>query len=132
MPATGYSEASGDEGSPYADRAISAEQAVVGALRSAAQLGGASRALALALVRAGALSAAMRLAERCVRVHLAPQPGEEAGVAFSLVQDVLHAMRPHVTEVRMRRNALLPVVLTSTGRGREEGGGRGRGGLSDG
>jgi hypothetical protein len=103
VPATGCGEASGDEGSPYADRAFDAEQAVVGALRGVAQLGGASRALALALARAGALGAAMRLAERCARVHLAPRTGEEAGVAFSLVRVVLRAMRPHLTEVRVRR-----------------------------
>ncbi len=116
VPATGYSEASGDEGSAYADRAFSAEQAVVGALRGAAQLGGASRALALALARAGALGAAVRLAKRYACARLAPWTAEEAGVAFSLVQDLMHAIRPHLTEVRMCRIALLPVVLTCTGR----------------
>ncbi len=110
VPATGCGEASGDEGSPLEDRDLSAEQAGLRALRGIAKLGGASRALALALARAGALGAAMRLAERCPCAHLAPQPGKEAGLAFSLVQDVLHAMRPHLTEVRVRCAALLPIV----------------------
>ncbi len=76
MPATGRGEASASEGSPFEDRDISAERAVLRALRGVAQLGGASRALALALARAGALGAAMRLAERCPCPHRAPQPGE--------------------------------------------------------
>jgi len=107
VPATGRGEASGNEGGPYQDRAFSAEQAVVGALRGVAQLGGASRALALALARAGALGAAMRLAERCPYAHLAPGHGEQAGVASSLVRDVLHAMRRNMIEVRARRVAPL-------------------------
>ena len=112
MPATGRGEASGDEGVPYEGRAGRPEQAVVGALRGVAQLGGASRALALALARAGALGAAMRLAERCPCAHVAPGHEEEAGVAFIFVRGVLRAMRPHLTEVRMRRIALLSVELT--------------------
>jgi len=115
VPATGCGEASGDEGGPHDNRAINAEQAVLRALRGVAELGGASRALALALARAGALGAAMRLAERCPCMHLAPQPAEVAEFAFSLVQDVLRAMRPHLTEVRTRRIARLSVLLTSTG-----------------
>ncbi len=118
MPATSIGEAAGVEGEPYEDRTRNAEQAVLGALRGVAQLGGASHALALALARAGALGASVRLAERCACAHLAPQHGEEADVPFSLVQDMLLAMWRHVIEVRVRRIALLPAVLTSTGRGR--------------
>ncbi len=87
------------------------------ALRGVARLGGASRALRLALLRAGALGALMRLAERCTYAHLAPWTGEEGALVLRLVMDALHAMQRVRTEVRMRCIAPLPVVLTSTGRG---------------
>ncbi len=74
---------------------------VMDALGGVASLAGASRALAAALVRAGALGAAASLARRFALAHR-DQREDRAALAAPLMQAVLRAVGRHVPEVRAR------------------------------
>ncbi len=70
------------------------------ALGGVASLVGASRALAAPLVRAGALGAAMSLAQRVVLAHEDEREREDsAALAARHMQEVLRAVGRHVPEV---------------------------------
>ena len=74
------------------------ETKVTDALKSVASLAGASRSLAAALVRAGALGAAASLAQRFVLAH-ADQCEGRAALAARYLQEVLRAVGRHLPEV---------------------------------
>jgi len=75
----------------FAEWAAQAEKEVTAVLASVAKLVGASHALAGALVRAGALGAAARLARRFAHAHAAAERDGRAASALSGVREVLAA-----------------------------------------
>ena len=99
--ASGGDKGSPHEDSPSNDRASDMKAMVMDALGGVASLAGASRALAAPLVRAGALGAAMSLAQRAVLAHAGEREREDSAVlAARHMQEVLRAVVRHVTEVR--------------------------------
>jgi hypothetical protein len=91
--------------------ALAAEARVAAALDGLTSLLGTSRALAAALVRAGALGAALRLARRSVDACAAPERERElrAALAACRMDGVLRAARGHSPPVvRARPAAPLP------------------------
>jgi hypothetical protein len=81
-----------DEGNAYENWTIAAELELTAALGGLASLCGASHALRLTLMRAGALGAAERLVRRHVDAHEAPQREAAAARALDLVLDVEDAI----------------------------------------
>jgi len=96
-----------DQGVVYMDWATPAGNSIESALRGVAQLFSASRALAGALERAGALGAAQCLARRFVDARRASEREGRAGPGCGCMQHVLLAIEQHVLRVRARRAALL-------------------------
>ncbi len=105
--------------------AVVAEARFSGALAGLLFLFGASRALAAALARAGALGAALRLARRSVGACAAPRRELRAALALSFMDRTLRAAGGHSPPVvRVRAAAPLPapaqagaVLLMLCGRG---------------
>ncbi len=91
----------------YKDWATPAGSSVETALGAVAQLFGASRALAGALERAGALLAAQRLARRFADARRASEREGRADPGYGCMRNVLLAIDQHVLRVRARRAALL-------------------------
>jgi len=101
-PAAGRGAAGGDDdGSAYWAWMEKAEGWVRDALEGAAALGGASRALAAALARAGALGAADRLAQRYLEAREEDSESEDSEMfVWEYMEDVLRAVGRHLPEVR--------------------------------
>ncbi len=104
-PAAGCgADGGGDDGSAYWAWMERSAGWVRDALEGAAKLGGASRALAAALARAGALSAADRLARRYMEAHEEDSDSEDSQMVewevWEYMDDVLRAVGRHLPEVR--------------------------------
>jgi len=91
----------------YMDWATPAGNCIASALRGVAQLFSASRALAGALERAGALGAAECLARRFADARRASEREGRAPPGYGCMRDLLLAIEQHVLRVRARRAALL-------------------------
>jgi len=90
------------QGVLFVDWAATAEQSIAVALRGVAQLVGASRALAGALERAGAISAARCLAARFADARRASEREGRAAGSPGFTERLLLVHEQHVLEVRTR------------------------------
>jgi len=95
----GRAHSADDTGSAWENWARDAEVGAIAGVASAARMSDASRALALALARAGALGAAARLAQHWVAACEEPQREVKALAAASCLQSLLQAVEQHLPEV---------------------------------
>ncbi len=90
----------------YAGWAPQSETEITSVLASVAKLVGATRVLAGALARAGALGAAARLARRFAGAHAAAEREAHATCALRGVREVLRAAGRQLPEARARARGL--------------------------